>query len=115
MKQALLLAHKNGLDNSILSAADQETLDIQVDKYELRPYFKNIFGLKNKAGGSKKERGFDLLKKLESVPKEQILYVGDTLHDLEVANALGVESVLVTHGHNCPDVIKKSHNQVLEI
>ena len=28
-----------------------------------------------------------------------ILYVGDTLHDGEVAQAMGVECVLVSHGH----------------
>lgn len=30
---------------------------------------------------------------------EKVLMVGDTLHDLEVANAMGIKCVLVAQGH----------------
>ena len=33
-------------------------------------------------------------------PKE-ILMIGDTDHDFEVAIAMGVDCILLSHGHNC--------------
>ena len=47
----------------------------------------------------KKEKGLELKRLLACEPK-QILLIGDTLHDHEVAEAIGCDCALITHGHN---------------
>jgi len=39
--------------------------------------------------------------------------VGDTLHDLEVASELGIEAILLGHGHQCSLKLAKTHHNVL--
>ena len=31
----------------------------------------------------------------------EVLFIGDTEHDFEVAQAIGVDCLLLSHGHNC--------------
>ena len=35
-------------------------------------------------------------------PPEAVVLVGDTLHDLEVAEAIGCDCILMTHGTTAP-------------
>ena len=41
----------------------------------------------------------ELVRQLACQP-EQILLIGDTLHDHEVAEAIGCDCALIMHGHN---------------
>jgi phosphoglycolate phosphatase len=38
--------------------------------------------------------------------KGEVLFVGDTLHDCDVANAIGADSVLLTSGHQSVNKLK---------
>ena len=39
-----------------------------------------------------------MMKKI-SEPKNEILLIGDTKHDFEIANEIGVDSILISSGH----------------
>ncbi|MGE0529343.1 MAG: HAD hydrolase-like protein [Bdellovibrionales bacterium] len=41
--------------------------------------------------------------------------MGDTDHDLEVAQALGIDVTLVEHGHQCPTRLRDIHHCVLKV
>jgi phosphoglycolate phosphatase len=56
---------------------------------------------------SKIEQGRRLLAALPYSPGE-ILLVGDTLHDVEVAEAMGTACVLVAHGHQAKGRLQQS-------
>ena len=57
-----------------------------------------MVGLNNFYDHSKLENGKQWVKELEYQP-QHILFLGDTLHDYEVADAMGVDCVLLSCGH----------------
>jgi phosphoglycolate phosphatase len=88
-----------GVRQSILSAYRDETLREIVAHFGLTSHFDHIAGLDNIHAHSKVALGRDLVSRLGALPSE-ILLVGDTLHDLEVARALGVDCALIAAGHH---------------
>jgi phosphoglycolate phosphatase len=88
-----------GLQQSILSAYRHETLHEIVAHFGLTDHFAHIAGLDNIHAHSKLALGRDLVARL-GVPTPEILLIGDTLHDLEVAHELGVACALISAGHH---------------
>ena len=73
----------------------------QVTERGVRPYFDRLLGLDNIYARSKVEVGLAYLTELKqrgAVPAQAIM-IGDSVHDFEVAQALGVRCVLQTAGH----------------
>ena len=100
------LKQKN-LHNYILSASHQSILNETIDFFDLRSYFSSICGLTHFKATSKVEEGHKLLSSI-ACDKSLVLMVGDTLHDFEVAEALNVDCVLVSHGHNSKQRLKQT-------
>jgi phosphoglycolate phosphatase len=88
----------SGREQSLLSAYPHETLLELLHAFELAPLFKHVVGLDNIHAHSKVEQGKYLLNQL-SHAADEIVLVGDTVHDWEVAQAMGVACCLVAHGH----------------
>jgi len=104
---------QHGLPQSILSASEQGILDNLLDGFGIRAYFTEVFGVDNMHGVSKMELGRSLLQKLALSP-EHVLLIGDTLHDAEVAQALGIQCVLVAQGHQSMPRLKQAGVPVFE-
>lgn len=104
-----------GITQSILSAHHQTGLDEQVDHFTVRHFFDCVSGLASSPGTSKIHNGHLLMQRL-TIPKNQVLMVGDTSHDYEVAIALGIDCVLIAHGHQHRDILEKldAHLTVLD-
>lgn len=102
-----------GTTQSILSAYKQPTLDELVDYFELRKYFIAVNGLDNHYAHSKIEIGKRWMDELHFGAHE-VLLVGDTFHDYEVAEAIGADCVLLTHGHHPKEKLEKTNAQVIE-
>jgi phosphoglycolate phosphatase len=102
-----------GLGLSLLSASEQSILERMVTDTAIAPWFDFIHGTDNLDGQSKLETGRRLLHRLPCPPC-QILFVGDTLHDQEVAAALGCTCVLISHGHQSHERLLASGSHVLE-
>ncbi len=83
---------------ALLSASAQDSLNEVVRAFELDSFFEQVAGLDNIYAHSKVEVGRKLVANLPCAPVEAVL-VGDTLHDAEVAQAMGTGCVLVAHGH----------------
>ena len=113
MKSLLTQFQSEGLSQSILSATDQANLTSMVAHYELDSYFKFVYGINNKFAGSKIDRGHELIEE-SRIPESKTVIVGDTLHDLEVARALGIDAILISHGHQCPTRLRLHHDVVIE-
>ena len=97
-REALAALSRNGIGQSLLSASDQVSLEEMVADYGLRPHFAAVAGVDNGLGEGKIERGHRHLADL-NCRGDEVLLVGDTLHDIEVAAALGVPCVLLPSGH----------------
>lgn len=86
------------IGQSILSAYSHHTLVTIVKYYGLSEFFKHISGLDHIYATSKLDIGKDLIKKI-NIPAEEIVLIGDTMHDYEVAKELGIKSILIANGH----------------
>ena len=90
---------KFGVYHSILSAQNQTTLDETVEYYQLQSRFEGVNGLEDHYANSKVNIGKSWIKGLNFNSKE-VLMVGDTVHDFEVANAMCTDCILIASGHN---------------
>ena len=118
-KEVLQVIKKKGLSQSILSAMNQSDLEKLVEFYGLSKFFIKIIGLNNHYASGKIENGKNWIKELSYNSKE-ILMIGDTFHDYEVAKEMQVDCVLLTIGHhpkekleNCGVPLLKSLKEVL--
>lgn len=93
-------------DQSILSAYHQSYLEEAASHYGINRFMSNIVGLENINAETKIESGAKLIKSLDAAPS-QILIIGDTDHDLAVANETGADCALITRGHQSVQRLKK--------
>lgn len=90
-----------GGGQSILSAHRQDLLEADVETFGIRGLFDFVCGADNLDGGSKVRRALGLLEKVSALGvADEVVVIGDTLHDKEVADALGVGCVLCAQGGN---------------
>lgn len=104
----------SGRMQSILSASEQGILELSIQHFGIGEHFDHLQGIHNKEAHGKIDRGHELIKKA-GVPKEDTILIGDTDHDHEVAGALGIDVILVDHGHQHPDRLRAIHHQVLKV
>ena len=110
-RELLADLHARDLTQSILSAYPRVSLEGIVSHFGLARYFVRLLGLEDIYAHSKLELGRRWLGEL-GVPRSQVLLVGDTLHDLDVAQALGIDCVLVAHGHQSAPRLRRRSRQV---
>jgi len=101
-RAALERAASLGFRQSILSALRQDKLEAALTANGFRGFFDRIFGVDNLDGASKLDRGRELMASLGPAAVAPV-FIGDTLHDVEVARELGGRCVLVSCGHQMPD------------
>ncbi len=87
-----------GLSQSVLSASQHSSLLTAVEKYNLTHLFENICGLDDYYAHGKIDLGRRLLADLK-VNVREILLIGDTTHDYNVACELGADCLLLPAGH----------------
>jgi len=110
--QTLTALQQDGIGQSLLSASEQTILDTMLSDYGVARFFDNICGVDNLYGHSKLELGHALLRRL-GLTQDKVLMIGDSLHDHEVADALGVRCLLVAQGHQSHTRLAKSGAPVL--
>ncbi len=112
--ETLTKIHSSGRKQSILSASYQELLDWSVEKFGIRHLLHHVVGVADKTASSKVSRGHELITKAMVDPKKTLL-IGDTDHDLEVATALGIDAILVDHGHQSKARLIAVHHNVVSV
>ena len=97
-RQILHSVQRSGLTQSVLSAGEQLSLIGWIKAHELEGCFFMIKGVKDHYASGKLGQGIEMLSELLFKPDEFLL-VGDTDHDSDVAKAMGIDCILVSHGH----------------
>ena len=96
-----------GISQSVLSAGNiADVLDF-VKYYNLSDFFTTISGVYHTNATGKSEIARRHLNQIKASTSE-ILLIGDTLHDFEIATDLKVDCILYSKGHN-------SENRLLEV
>ena len=106
-EHTLKILKENGAKQYIITATKEESARNLAFQYGVGEYFNGIFGADNTLAESKVERALNFFKENNINPNDTI-FIGDTLHDLETANALGVDCILVTYGHQGKEITEKS-------
>ncbi len=87
-----------GKQQSVLSAANQDGLEKALEQLNLLQYFSHVAGLGDYCAHSKINLGKKLMAKLNINPSD-VLLIGDTTHDYDVACQIGTNCVLIPGGH----------------
>lgn len=101
---ALELARTAGARQSIISALEQSLLSEITERLGVAKYMDFIYGVDNLDGFGKIDRARELANAITHSPTRPlshsptIVLIGDSLHDKEVADALGVGCVLCGQG-----------------
>jgi len=98
-KELIQRLHDQGCRQTVLSAYQHETLLQAIDYFQLRRFFRDIIGLNDIYAAGKVENGIKYIAS-SGMKSSELFFIGDTIHDFEVAEAMGVECVLIAHGHN---------------
>lgn len=93
-----------GVRQAVLSATRRDMLESQIARFPIRAYFTDVLGLSDIYARSKEAVGLDYLARC-GVPAASTLMIGDTLHDAEVARAMGTGCVLVARGHQSRETL----------
>jgi len=99
---------------SILSASEQSSLEQMIAHFAIGDLFDHIYGIDNRFAASKLDSGRRLIE-TSGVGCEDTVMVGDTLHDVEVARALGIDIVLVDHGHHAREKLLGADVKVVSV
>lgn len=101
----------------LLSATRQDLLLIETKEKGIDGYFENLIGIQDIYGASKEAAGKAFFKKHE-LDASKALFIGDSLHDEEVAIAFEARCVLISKGHQSREVLlrgkKKEETLVMD-
>ncbi|MCI3946391.1 phosphoglycolate phosphatase [Pseudomonas syringae] len=100
-------ARRAGIGVSILSASHCDVLVETLHAKGLYDCFEHVVGLSHNQATSKTAEAVVLQKTL-GTPASRTLFVGDTLHDFDVARAVGWSPVLVSTGHQNSERLRLS-------
>ena len=104
---------RKGNRNVILSASRHDALVEQCHKLHIAHYFDEILGIDNALAASKINMAKQWMANTDVDPKD-CLYIGDTVHDQETADALGIENcILAACGHQSYEVLKEKGANVV--
>lgn len=101
-----------GMTHSVLSAARQEALELGIRHYGIHEHFTGLVGTDNIYAEGKVARGKHWIEQLHWKP-EEVVMIGDTLHDYEVAEAIGTDCILMAHGHHTPERLAATGQRVV--
>ena len=102
---------KKGIKNILLSASSLVELKKQLDELGIAHYFDEVLGLGDIYAGSKEDIAVNWAKDKN---KEECVMLGDSLHDLDVARAMGIRCVLIAKGHQAKDLLIKECDEVVD-
>lgn len=96
--------HARKINQYILSAAAKDDLIKMLNAFGLQDKFTGIYGATDICASGKTAIGKCLMQ-THLLNPDTTLLVGDTVHDAEVAEALGIACVLYAGGHNSRELL----------
>ncbi len=97
----------------ILSAMSEVELKRVVKEMNIDSHFYRIIGLRNNYAESKVDAGKAFINEME-LKAEEVVLIGDTVHDYEVAQELGCDCILVSEGHQSTSRLKQLNITVID-
>ncbi len=104
--------NRSGVKQCVVSASEQNSLVDQMNPFGISHYFIEVMGIDNHYATSK----VDLAKRWilkSNVDLSEIVFIGDSVHDFEVAAAVGCPCILIANGHQGIDELKTTSATVV--
>lgn len=111
--ETLRAFHDAGFRQVILSASKRQNLLGQMARFDILPYFDEVLGLDHIYATSKEGIGRAWMER-ENVNPADCAMIGDTLHDADVAQTLGVRCILLCEGHQLKSTLETAGCEVAE-
>lgn len=91
---------EKGYRQFILSAREEKELKQEIVQQKLDSIFEKVYGLDDHYAHGKTDVGIKFLRETGINPSD-VIFIGDTGHDAEVAGEIGVDCLLIPNGHHC--------------
>lgn len=98
-----------GVSVVLCSASKYSNLIEQTNHFKITELFDDIIGLDDIHAISKKELAMDFIVR-NNIDCRDVVFIGDTDHDLEVSKFCNCDAVLVSSGHQSMNVLKNATN-----
>lgn len=89
---------RRGIPQIILSSGYQAVLERDLSRFHITGYFDQVLGANDTLAAGKVQRGLDWIATQSTAPEDMVL-IGDTLHDYDTATAMGISCILCAIGH----------------
>jgi len=101
------------ISQSVLSAAKHSYLEKALSDNGIAQYFLSVNGLDNHDAFGKEEIAQQWMQNSEINPAEIVL-IGDTVHDFNVAKIINVDCILIAQGHQIKEKLVNSNAVVVD-
>ena len=102
-----------GIEQIILSQTEQRWLEKQVRVHDIDYLFTELLGARDIYVKGKVGIALGWITQ-NDIDTSQVLMVGDTLHDYEVAETIGCDCILISRGHQSKERLSETGAVVLE-
>lgn len=99
--------NKKGIKQYIFSSSRNDIIEPYLRKFGIDSYFECVIGATDRNVGSKAERTRDFIVS-NGINLEKTVFIGDLVHDFDVATFVGAESLLVSSGHQSESALLKT-------
>ena len=96
----------------VLSATKQDNLEDELKMLGIYSFFDAVIGIKDIFGRSKINEAKEYFSS-NDIDANKTAFIGDTLHDAEVASSLNGHSILVSRGHQDLNTLKTSKESII--
>lgn len=103
MPETIKQLHSDGYKIFILSSNSVEAIRDVLKKYDLDEYVMRIYSGATLFGKAKRLNSFF---KKEHLSKEQCVYIGDEVRDIEATKQVGLKCIAVEWGYSAPAKLK---------
>ena len=106
-------ARNLNINQSIVSAQEHNLLNETINHYKIECYFELIGGIEHYYADNKIKIAQVVRKKI-NLKNNQILMIGDSSHDFDVSQALGVNCILYSGGHYSKKRLQKNNCPIID-
>lgn len=112
-EDVLRALQETGVAQVILTSGNRQVIHGDTTRFGIRQYFDEILGADDLLAAGKVERGLQWIRNQAISPGKMVM-IGDTLHDYDVAHAMGTDCILFSGGHQAKGDLEQAGVPVID-
>jgi phosphoglycolate phosphatase len=104
--------NQKGIKQHVLSAMEHNMLVKSLSNFGIDSYFENVSGISDHYAHSKVDVGKKLISEI-GCSTDDIIMIGDTIHDYEVAQNLEIDCLLISSGHQSHERLEARTSNII--